>query len=144
MEAFEELSGLARQLEAAAAAANTEDIQQPLKALQDAAHQVGRAFSGSWLGYHSRVYYQGFETPPPSANFSREWGFMHPERRPGGWHQYNYADVEAHIETLAKHPNLNPARDAARQANEVFDKDKAEIISILENRVGKPARRLAF
>lgn len=37
MKAFEELFGLAKQLEAAAATANTEDIEQPLKALQDAA-----------------------------------------------------------------------------------------------------------
>ena len=106
MKAFEELSELAKQLEAAAALANTEDIQQPLKALQDAANQVGRAFSGSWLGYHSRVYYQGFETPPPGANFSREWGLRHPEGYRGGWREYNYAEVEAHIEALAKHPNL--------------------------------------
>ena len=40
--------------------------------------------------------------------------------------------VEAHIEALAKHPNLDPARDAARHADEVFDKSKADIISILE------------
>jgi len=132
MKAFEELSELAKQLEAAAALANTEDIQQPLKALQDAANQVGRAFSGSWLGYHSRVYYQGFETPPPGANFSREWGLRHPEGYRGGWREYNYAEVEAHIEALAKHPNLDPARAAARQADEVFDNDKAQIMSILE------------
>jgi hypothetical protein len=132
MKAFEELPGLAKQLEAAAALANTEDIQQPLKALHDAALQVSRAFSGSWLGYHSCVYYESFETPPPSTRFSQEWGLRHPEGRRGGWREYSYADVEAHIETLAKHPNLDPARAAARQANELFDKDKLEIISILE------------
>jgi hypothetical protein len=79
MKAFEELFGLAKQLEAAAAPANTEDIEQLPQALQDAADQVGRAFSGSWLGYHSRVYYQGVGTPPPGVNFSREWGLRHPE-----------------------------------------------------------------
>jgi predicted nucleotide-binding protein len=51
---------------------------------------------------------------------------------PGGWHEYKYADVEAHIEALAKHPNLDPARRAAPHADEVFDRGKAEIISILE------------
>jgi hypothetical protein len=70
---------LAKQLEAAAATANTKDIEQPLKALQDAAQQVSHAFSGSWLGYHSRVYYEGFAAPPPGANFSQEWGLRHPE-----------------------------------------------------------------
>jgi hypothetical protein len=43
MKAFEDLFRLAEQLQAAAATANTEDIEQPLKALQDAAYQVGQA-----------------------------------------------------------------------------------------------------
>jgi len=132
MRAFEELFGLAKQLEVAAATADIEDIEQPLKALQDAADQVGRAFSGSWLGYHSRVYYQEFGTPPAGVNFSQEWGLRHPEGSRGGWREYRYDDVEAHIEALAKHPNLDPTRDAARHADEVFDKGKADIISILE------------
>src|SRR5215470_15486622 len=50
----------------------------------------------------------------------------------GAWREYNYAEVEEHIEASATHPNLGPARDAARHADEVFDKDKAEIISIIE------------
>jgi hypothetical protein len=112
--------------------------------LQDAADQVGRAFSGSWLGYHSRVYYQGFGTPPACVNFSQEWGLRHPEGSRGGWREYRYADVEAHIEALAKHPNLDPARDAARHADEVFDKGKADIISILETELAsKPDAFLA-
>src|SRR5262249_16870579 len=90
----------------------------------------------SWLGYHSRVYYEGFVPPPPGANFSQEWGLKNLEFTSlgsrGAWREYNYDDVEAHIEELAKHPNLEPAPNAARQADEVFDKGKAEIISILE------------
>jgi predicted nucleotide-binding protein len=129
-----ELFGLARELEAAAEMGNAEGIQKPLKALQDAAHQVSRAFSGSWLGYHSRVYYEGFASPPPRANFSQEWGLTG-MGSPGAWREYKYDDVEAHIEALAKHPNLDLARDAARHADEVFDKAKAEIISLLETEV---------
>jgi predicted nucleotide-binding protein len=137
MKAFEDLFRLAEQLEAAAATANTEDIEQPLKALQDAAYQVGQAFSGSWLGYHSCVYYKDFATPPPGANFSQEWGLRHPEGHRGGWREYRYADVEAHIKAIAKHPNLDRAREAAHHADEVFDRGKAEIISILEIELGR-------
>jgi predicted nucleotide-binding protein len=136
MKAFEELFGLARQLEAAAEKGHAEDIEHPLKALQDAAHQVRRAFSGSWLGYHSRVYYEGFASPPPGANFSQEWGlkdmsFTSLGSR-GAWREHSYDHVEAHIEALAGRPNLDPARVAGRHADEVFDQGKAEIISILE------------
>jgi hypothetical protein len=130
--AFEKLFDLAKQLETAGATSNTEDIEQPLEALQDAARQVGHAFSGSWLGYHSRVYYEGFATPPPGEHFNQEWGFHHSEGPSSGWREYSYADVEAHIQVLAKHPNLDPARAAARRADAVFDGRKAEIISILE------------
>jgi hypothetical protein len=73
MKAFEELFGLATQHEAAAEMGNVEGIEQPLKALKDAAHQVERALSGSWLGYHSRLYYEDFVPPPPGAHFSQEW-----------------------------------------------------------------------
>ena len=136
MKAFEELFELAKQLEATAETGNAEVIEQPLKALQDAAHQVGRAFSGSWLGYHSRVYYKDFTVPPPGANFSQEWGLQDLSLTDlgsrGSWREYDYDAVERHIEALAKHPTLDPARDAARHADEVFDKGKAEIISILE------------
>jgi predicted nucleotide-binding protein len=136
MKAFEELFGLAKQLEDAAELRNANDVEHPLKALQDAAHQVSRAFSGSWLGYHSRVYYEGFAPPPPGANFSQEWGLKDMDLTSlgsrGAWREYNYADVEAHIEALAKHPNLDQARDDARYADKVFDAGKAEIISILE------------
>jgi hypothetical protein len=48
MKAFEELSELAKQLEAEAAKASAKDIKQPLQALKEAADQVSRAFSGSW------------------------------------------------------------------------------------------------
>jgi predicted nucleotide-binding protein len=72
----------------------------------------------------------------PGVNFSQEWGLRHPEGSRGGWREYTYADVEARIEALANHPNLGPAQDAARQADEVFDKGKAGIISILETELG--------
>jgi Transposase len=41
--------------------------------LKDAAHQVSRAFSGSWLGYHPRVYYEGFAAPPPDRDGNLRW-----------------------------------------------------------------------
>lgn len=39
---------------------------------------IAKAFSGSWLGYHSRVYYRGFRQPQPGDSFSPEWGLMDP------------------------------------------------------------------
>ena len=35
-----------------------------------AAAEVAKAWSGSNMGYHSCVYYQDFEVPPPGVHFS--------------------------------------------------------------------------
>lgn len=34
-----------------------------IKKIIDVANDFGNAWSGSWLGYHSRVYYAEFQTP---------------------------------------------------------------------------------
>jgi predicted nucleotide-binding protein len=39
-----------------------------------AAMEIGKSASGSWIGYQSLVYYRGFQQPPASAHFSKEWG----------------------------------------------------------------------
>ena len=45
-----------------------------LDALEKAAKTIGKAWSGSSLGYHSRVYYADFQPPPPGATFNAQWG----------------------------------------------------------------------
>ncbi len=42
--------------------------------LLNAAMEIGKSASGSWIGYQSLVYYRGFQQPPASAHFSKEWG----------------------------------------------------------------------
>ncbi len=76
MEAYEELFKFARMLDDAANAGDADNIVQPLSALENAANQVNRSFSGSWLGYHSRVYYDGLVPAPPGAHFSPERGLQ--------------------------------------------------------------------
>lgn len=80
-----------------------------LGALEDAAHEVGRSWSKSNLGYQANVYYEGFRPPPPGAMFSREWGFLGTfHGTTGDWEVHTAEDVVAHIESLAGHPNLKP------------------------------------
>ncbi len=72
----EELFVLAESLKKAASGSADDAVDKPVSALEQAARNVGRSFSGSWQGYHSHVYYAGFATPPPGAHFSQEWGLM--------------------------------------------------------------------
>jgi len=136
MEAHEELFGIAKELETAAALGEANDITKPLEVLEKAVNQVKRASSGSWLGYHSRVYYEGLSPAPPGARFSQEWGLKDlPDSSLGSrghWREFDPEEVRAYIFQLAGDPDLENAQEAARAANSNFDDQKGEIESILQ------------
>ena len=98
---------------------------------------VGRSFSGSWQGYHSRVYYAGLSTPPPGAHFSQEWGLMNTYASSlgshGDWCKFDAEDVKAHIRHSAGAPDLETAHAAAKGVSETYQEAQYEIISILQN-----------
>lgn len=136
MQAFEELFKIAKKLYDAAAIGDAEDVTQPLTNLEKATKQVERAFSGSWLGYHSRVYYEGLVPAPPGANFSQEWGLMDRIANLGSrghWREYDAEEVKAFIYETAGNPDIEVLRNKAEKAAAVFDEAKAEILSILES-----------
>jgi hypothetical protein len=137
MTAVQELTDAAKRFADAAALADPEKITAPLKSLAEAAEKIEHAFSGSWLGYHSRVYYEGLRRPPPGSNFSQEWGFAgYPELvghgSRGNWREFDPEDVKSSIYQLAGSPDLGPAQAAAADAAGIFDEAKAEVVSILE------------
>ena len=93
---------------------------------------MGQASSGSWLGYHSRIYYANFETPPHKARFSQEWGLATTfAGTRGDWREYPAEEVKEFIRALAHHPDLSEAMSRAAEAKEIFQSAKAEIESIL-------------
>jgi hypothetical protein len=51
-------------------------LQNPLLAIRKACEEAERAWSGSNIGYHSTVYFEGIRPKPPDAQFSREWGII--------------------------------------------------------------------
>lgn len=57
MSVADELFKIADRLEVQSKKLQEEDMDKPLQALSDAAERVGKAWSGSWLGYHSKIYY---------------------------------------------------------------------------------------
>src|SRR3954453_5119232 len=67
-----ELRVAAERLRDAADHALLPSISAPLEALQAAAVTAASAWSGSSLGYHSRVYYADFRSPPVDAHWSVE------------------------------------------------------------------------
>jgi predicted nucleotide-binding protein len=141
MKPHEELFALAATLETAADPPELQAAQEALARLDEAAREVGRAFSGSWLGYHSRVYYDGFVRPPPGAHFSQEWGLMEllsDMGTKGNWREFDPDDVKAYIQEKAGEPDLEEVRTASGKSAETFERLKSEIASILsaENETG--------
>ncbi len=133
-ELHEELLGIADKIELYAEDAKKEGIILPLSKLGEAANTVGKAWGGSWLGYHACVYYNNFEVPPPGAHFSQEWGMeklLSGDGTIGDWCEYNNDDVVNTIHALAGNPNLDSVRELSEKAKNAFDTEKHEVLSIL-------------
>lgn len=135
MTSHKELFEIANALDAQVAVRKEDNIGAPLSALADAVRTVGRSFSGSWLGYHSRVYYENFVSPPPGAHFSQEWGLMDTFGSlgtRGDWREYDFDFVKEHVLEIANNPELTHAQDAAAKADEVFRAAKSDMTSIFQ------------
>lgn len=141
MTPYEELFGLANKLDEAASSGESDNITQPTGALEEAANEVKRSFSGSWLGYHSRVYYADLSPAPPGANFSQEWGLkrLRTMGTLGDWLEFDPEVVKARIYKMAGEPDLDASREAAEKAQELFSSSKSEIMSILTNELDERA-----
>ncbi len=128
----EELRSMAGPLTRTAARLEDPDIAQPLEALESAAGDLSRAWSGSQLGYHSTVYYVGFAPPPPGAHFSPEWGLKGVfQGSTGEWREYRYEDVLAVIRERAGNPDLSTAEYESKQAREAMQASQVDAVSVL-------------
>lgn len=67
--------------------------------LRDAAREIGDSSSGSWVGWHSRMYYGDYHQPPVEESWDSEWGGIYGPRQ--GWQERSQMDVQAVIEARA-------------------------------------------
>jgi predicted nucleotide-binding protein len=105
-----------------------------LDRLINVAEDVGKSWSGSWLGYHSRVYYKNLSPIPPGARFSKEWGFKDAwpiQDTVGEWNEYNFDDVVNTIKDKAGNPDLDKYESLAKDAKECFEESQSRLLSIL-------------
>ena len=134
MAVWDELREHAARLDAVASEGDGPAIAGPVRALMESCAEVAASASGSWLGYHSRVYYRDFQAPPAGARFSPEWGFIATQFIPGtrgDWVEYSQHDVVRAIETLAETPDLSAAEAHSERARRAFEEGKAVLTSIL-------------
>lgn len=134
MTVADELFKIAERLEAKGSKLNNEKINEPLTALIKTAERVAKSWSGSWLGYHSQIYYAGLTEIPPGARFSQEWGLMDSfaiQDTVGDWQEYRFDDVVSYIYKEAGDPDISSQKEESTSAKEIFEESKYQILSLL-------------
>jgi len=130
----EELLQIADRIELFAQEAQLERNSQPLSKLEDSANRVGKAWSGSWLGYHANIYYNNLQVPPPGLHFSQEWGMedvFGDYGTKGAWREYQSDEIIRAIHESVDTPDLETAKDLAKRAESAFDEEKHKVLSLL-------------
>lgn len=96
--------------------------------LRDAARQVGDASSGSWVGWHARMYYAGYSEPPVSETWNTEWGGIHGFS--SNWQERTLSQVQAEVERRAG-TTLSAVAEFANGAREACQPLEEELLTIL-------------
>lgn len=96
--------------------------------LKSAAEYVSKSFCGSWMGYHSRIYYEGFQSPPPGEYFDAMWGFQsaYSNKTSGKWTEYEFDGVVEIVNSLAGDPDMSVAEIFSKEGEELFEEVKRE------------------
>lgn len=132
-EIIQDFSTIALNLDAIVSESKFDQIAEPLRILDEVSTDVGKAWSGSFMGYHSRVYYENFQIPPAGAHFSSEWGLQHRyiSDTEGNWVEYDYDSVRTAIYEEAGNPDLTPIKELAQKGRDLVESSKIEINSLL-------------
>lgn len=136
----EDIFSLVSRLNVITESCKTRDITASISAIEKAAEKASKSWSGSWLGYHSTVYYAGLQQPPPGARFSKEWGLKNLtfiQETIGEWVEYNFDQVYEAIQEMAGNPDLEPVKEVAKKASEIFEDCRHEILSLLSTWLDK-------
>ncbi|KYZ72871.1 TIR domain-containing protein [Klebsiella quasipneumoniae] len=101
--------------------------------IEEVALAVEKSWSGSWLGYQSRVYYNGFKTPPPGAHFSMTWGMGggYLSETKGDWVEYLFEAVTDYIYERSGDIDLDPYKEKSDKVEEIFIDAKDEALSVI-------------
>ncbi len=109
------------------------EFNEPLEALKAVAERVGKAWSGSWMGYQANVYYRDLAPAPPGAKFSQEWGLhdRFSNDTVGDWEEFSADDVQTSIQQMAGNPDMTSLLRTATDAGERGMEAKATLVALL-------------
>lgn len=142
--ASEELRDIATELSALLERGRAREVADSLDALEESAGELARAWSGSSLGYHARVYRADLAPTPPGHHFDQEWGFegTFATRTSPGWAEFVHGDLVRQIYDRAGSPDTSAAEALSVEASVAFDSCRSAVESILLTAVPAPADHL--
>lgn len=122
----EEMAALSKEGDAA-------EFSASLDALRNAADRIGKAWSGSWLGYQANVYYRGLKSAPAGTYFSQEWGLheRYANDTVGDWQAFTPDEVMAVIQREAGDPDMTALAETAREAAARAMDGRAALVALL-------------
>jgi predicted nucleotide-binding protein len=118
-------------------------VGESLSRLREAANDVAQSWSGSWLGYQSRVYYRDLAPAPAGAHFSAEWGFqdlslgLDVGGTRGDWGEYTFEAVHGTIFSRAGVDSLKKAEDLSARSKSAFEHAREHFLSAIAISAGK-------
>ncbi len=129
-----EIAEIAAACEAVGSVFDTPLLQPMMARLRDAASAIGAAWSGSWIGYHGRVYLDGFQRPDPSVLFDVDYGLQQEyfNRTRGPWRLYEMQEVLDAIKGRAGIQDLGSLEDASKHALERLQQAKEEVLPLID------------
>lgn len=114
------LQMLAEKLKEAHAELKTtlEEAQAEHEKIQKAVGLIHKSWSGSWIGYHAKLYFQNFETPPWNMTFDPEWGGIY--GIPKTWREQTIESISAEIQSRSEGASLQKLECFAKRINDVL------------------------
>ena len=118
----------------------TESMRETVRRLGDEAQRVGKAWCGSSLGNHAKVYYQGLEPVPADAHWDAEWGMIDRalslSKTRGDWQTYTIDKVEDEIFSRCGTTQAEMS-DYSDHLLRIFGEAEVELMGILEQSEGE-------
>lgn len=111
------------------------EITNSIEALEKTSNEVGKSWCGSWLGYHSRIYYQQLAPAPPGSRFSQEWGFQDrfSNDTVGDWCEYSFDEVYDFLKSSKTAISFDELEEISDLARKRIPDIREELISIIES-----------
>ena len=128
-----DLDKIASEADAIAQTIRVKKLSDALGKVVDATNSAAKAWSGSWLGYHSRIYYKDLKPIPPGARFDPSHGFQdrYLSGTHGDWAEYTFDGIYETLKSAVSASTFQSLLDASEAAKPKIRDLREELLSAM-------------